>query len=68
VALFDNVVAVYNQQGNYTNQQLKKEYKQVDDATDEAKGHKWNRLLPLSHNGQERLLLGHVLGLIVRRC
>ncbi|MFD0694578.1 methyl-accepting chemotaxis protein [Paenibacillus sp. GCM10027628] len=43
VAIFDNVIAVYNQQDHYSPQQLKKEYKQVDDATDVAK----NRIFEL---------------------
>ncbi|GFZ80983.1 hypothetical protein GCM10008018_28090 [Paenibacillus marchantiophytorum] len=37
VAMFDKVVAIYNNQNNYTAQQLKAEYKKVDDETDEAK-------------------------------
>ncbi|MDQ0902563.1 methyl-accepting chemotaxis protein [Paenibacillus sp. V4I7] len=37
IAMFDKVVAVYNNQDKYTAQQLKAEYKKVDDETDEAK-------------------------------
>jgi methyl-accepting chemotaxis protein len=36
-AMFDKVVAIYNNQDKYTAQQLKAEYKKVDDETDEAK-------------------------------
>ncbi|MBD0382450.1 methyl-accepting chemotaxis protein [Paenibacillus sedimenti] len=44
VAIFDSVIAIYNQQDHYTPQQLRKEYKQVDDATDEMK----NRIFDLT--------------------
>ncbi len=37
IEMFDKVVAVYNNQNKYTAQQLKAEYKKVDDETDEAK-------------------------------